>query len=241
MDNFEENNQKVIDKMSKDLKLQQTTRQWVEQSSQYEYSYHFTWMGRPIIQFPQDIIAMQELIWTVKPDLIVETGIARGGSLVFYASMLELLGGDRQVVGIDIDIREHNKKEILGHPMSKRIQMIEGSSIDTAVVDKVFDIAKNKKTILVTLDSNHTHEHVYQEMKLYSPLVTLGSYMVVFDTVVDDMPSNFFPDRPWDKTNNPKTAVRQFLQETDRFEVDKSIEDKLLITVAPQGYLKCLK
>jgi cephalosporin hydroxylase len=198
-------------------------------------------MGRPIIQFPQDIIAMQEIIWRVKPDLIIETGIAHGGSLIFYSSMLELIGGNGQVLGVDIDIREQNRKEIEQHPMFKRIAMIQGSSTDENTIKQVYEFAKGRKRVLVGLDSNHTHEHVSNELQLYSPLVAKESYLVVFDTVVEDMPENFFRDRPWGKGNNPKTAVREFLATNDRFIIDKEIENKLLITVAPDGYLRCIK
>jgi cephalosporin hydroxylase len=220
--------------------LQELTNQWFVESCKYKYSYNFSWMGRPIIQFPQDIMAMQEIIWQVKPDLIVETGIAHGGSLIFYASMLELIG-EGQVLGIDVDIRQHNRVEIEQHPMFKRITMIEGSSIDEEIAKQVYDLAKGKSRILLVLDSNHTHDHVLKELELYSPLVTKDSYLVVFDTVVEDMPEDFFPDRPWGKGNNPKTAVWEFLKTNKRFKVDKDIEAKLLITVAPDGYLKCLE
>jgi len=233
--------QNAISKMAGDKKMRDLSRQWFERSADHRYSYNPTWLGRPIIQYPQDIIATQEIIWSVKPDLIVETGIAHGGSLIFSASMLELMGGDGQVLGIDIDIRAHNRVEIERHPMFKRITMIEGSSIDDAVLRQVHDIAKDKERILVILDSSHTHEHVLREMELYSPLVTKGSYLVVFDTVVEDMPDESFADRPWGKGNNPKTAVWEFMKTNDRFEIDKEIENKLLITVAPDGYLKCVK
>jgi cephalosporin hydroxylase len=198
-------------------------------------------MGRPIIQFPQDIIAMQEIVWKVRPQLVVETGIAHGGSLIFYASMLELLGGDGVVLGIDIDIRAHNRAEIEKHPMFKRIKMIEGSSVDENVVSQVYEFAKDKTPTLVVLDSMHTHDHVLKELNAYSPLVTKDSYIVAFDTVVEDMPDNFFQDRPWGKGNNPKTAVWEFLKSNDQFEIDKEIDEKLLITVAPDGYLKRIK
>jgi cephalosporin hydroxylase len=198
-------------------------------------------MGRPIIQFPQDIVAMQEIIWQIKPRLIIETGIAHGGSLIFYASMLELVGNDGFVLGIDIDIRQHNRLEIEKHPMHKRIKMIEGSSTDQDVIAKVYEIAEGKTPVLVALDSMHTHDHVARELQAYSPLVTKDSYLVVFDTVVEDMPLDFFQDRPWGKGNNPKTAVWDFLKGNDRFEIDREIPSKLLITVAPDGYLKCIK
>jgi len=241
MNEFQDRNKYMIGKMEEDSFLKDISRQWFSSSSKYEYSYHFSWLGRPIIQFPQDIIATQEIIWQVKPDLIIETGIAHGGSLVFYASMLELIGGERQVLGIDIDIREHNRVQIEKHPMFKRIRMIQGSSIDEKVVKQVYDFCRGRKSVLVVLDSNHTHAHVLRELQLYSPFVTKGSYLVVFDTVVEDMPEDFSPDRPWGKGNNPKTAVREFLKSNDRFVVDKEIENKLLITVAPNGYLRCVK
>lgn len=230
-----------IQNLSEDTDLQALSKIWMRETSQYKYDYNFSWLGRPIIQVPQDIIAMQELIWAIKPDLIIETGIAHGGSLIFSASILELLGGPGQVLGIDIDIRKHNKKEIEKHPMSKRITMIEGSSVDQDIVKKVYSFAKGKKKILVMLDSLHTHDHVLNELEAYSPLVHAGSYLVVFDTIIEDLPENFFPDRPWGKGNNPKTAVREFLKKNDRFVVDKNIESKLLITVAPEGYLKCVR
>lgn len=241
MNEFERRYHSYIEKMKSDASLQRLTREWFIASSHYEYSYHFTWLSRPIIQFPQDIIALQEIIWQVKPELIIETGIAHGGSLIFYASMLELIGGDGQVLGIDIDIREHNRLEIEKHPMFRRIKMIQGSSTDEEIVRRVYDFARGKRSILVALDSNHTHAHVLRELELYSPLVTVSSYLVVFDTVIEDMPEESFPDRPWGKGNNPKTAVWEFLKTNDRFIVDKDIENKLLITVAPDGYLRCIK
>jgi cephalosporin hydroxylase len=221
--------------------MNELTLKWLVESAKVKYSYNFAWMGRPIIQYPQDMIAMQEIIWKVQPDLIIETGIAHGGSLIFYASMLELIGESGQVLGIDIDIRQHNRLEIEKHPMFKRITMIEGSSIDEDIAKQVYQFAKNKQRVLVVLDSNHTHEHVLKELQLYSSLVTKGSYLVVFDTAVEDMPADFFPDRPWGRGNNPKTAVWEFLKHNDRFEIDKEMEAKLLITVAPDGYLKCVK
>ncbi|MCJ7655236.1 MAG: cephalosporin hydroxylase family protein [Dehalococcoidia bacterium] len=222
-------------------RLHTVSMQWIADVSVYKYSYNFAWLGRPIIQFPQDIIAMQEIIWQVKPDLIIETGIAHGGSLIFYASMLELLGGNGVVMGIDVDIREHNRIEVEKHPMFKRITLIQGSSVDKSIVQKVYDFAKDKRQILVALDSNHTHSHVLKELQLYSPLVTKGSYLVVFDTIIEDMPEGYFADRPWDRGNNPKTAVWEFLKANHRFIIDESIVNKLLITTAADGYLKCVE
>ena len=230
-----------IEGLKADQDIQALSRIWVREISSHKYPYNFTWMGRPIIQFPQDIMAMQEIIWEVKPDLIIETGIAHGGSLILYASMLELIGGDGEILGVDIDIRQHNRVEIESHSMFKRIAMIEGSSIDEKTAQKVYDFAEGKNTVLVLLDSNHTHDHVLKELQLYSSLVTKNSYLVVFDTLIEDMPDNLFQDRPWGKGNNPKTAVWEFLKTNKRFEIDKNIEAKLLITVAPDGYLKCVE
>ena len=221
-----------------DKELQQSSNSFMDNTIRTKYSYNFSWMGRPIIQYPQDIMAMQEIIWNVKPDLIVETGVAHGGSLIFYASMLELIGGDGAILGIDIDIREHNRREIEKHPMFERITMIEGSSVDARVIEEVRKYAQGKKRVLVALDSLHTHDHVLQELELYSPLVTKGSYCVVFDTIVADLPEVYWNDRPWGKGNNPKTAVWEYLKTHDEYVINKEIENKLLITVAPDGYLK---
>jgi cephalosporin hydroxylase len=245
--------------------LLQAGSQFLLQSILSKYSYNFEWLGRPIIQYPQDMVAMQELIWQVKPDLIIETGIAHGGSLIMSASTLAMLDycdaveagttldprtTSRRVLGIDIDIRAHNRKAIESHPMSHRIDMIEGSSIALEIVAQVHESAKGCKRILVSLDSNHTHEHVLAELEAYAPLVSIDSYCVVFDTVIEDMPDDIFQDRPWGKGDNPKTAVREYLRRLKEegrtaadgaplnFEMEKMIENKLLITVAPDGYLK---
>jgi cephalosporin hydroxylase len=219
--------------------LKQAAKDFNIVSNRELYSYNFSWMGRPIIQYPQDMIAMQELIWKIQPDLIIETGIAHGGSLVYYASLMELIGKG-EIVGIDIDIRQHNREAIEAHPMFKRMTLLEGSSLSEEIVDKVGAMAKDKKTIMVSLDSNHTHDHVLEELKLYAPFVTPGSYCVVFDTIVEDMPKGMY-DRPWDIGNNPKTAVWEYLKTNDDFEIDHQIDNKLLISVAPEGYLKRVK
>ena len=221
--------------------LKKAANEFNVESNKSQYSYNFSWMGRPIIQYPQDMIAMQEIIWEVKPDLIIETGIAHGGSLIYYASLLELIG-EGEVLGIDIDIREHNRKEIESHPMYKRIKMLQGSSISDEIIDQVKKFAEGKKSVLVCLDSNHTHEHVLSELNLYSSFVTLGSYIVVFDTIVEDLPQGYFSQkRPWGVSNNPKTAVEEFLKGNRDFAIDYSIDQKLLISVAPEGYLKKIK
>ncbi|MET3495553.1 cephalosporin hydroxylase family protein [Variovorax boronicumulans] len=224
--------------------LQADAKGLIESSISAGYSYNFSWMGRPIIQYPQDIVAMQEIIWRVQPDLIVETGIAHGGSLIFSAAMLELnaaCGGpaDAKVLGLDIDIRAHNRSAIEAHPMFKRISMIEGSSISPEIIEQVRQAAAGKRSVLVCLDSNHTHAHVLAELEAYAPLVTVGSYCVVFDTIVEDLPEGLFPDRPWGPGDNPKTAVHEFLKTQHAlFEIDRAVDNKLLVSVAPNGYLK---
>jgi cephalosporin hydroxylase len=245
-----------IDSQAKDLALQKATKEWFQQANKNKYSYHFEWLGRPIIQYPQDMVAMQELIWEIKPDLIIETGIAHGGSLIMNASLLALLdytdaielgelldpnSPKRKVLGIDIDIREHNRAAIEEHPMSNRIDMIQGSSISEEVINQVREYAKNFKKILVSLDSNHTHEHVLAELNAYAHLTSVNSYCVVFDTVIEDLPKEMFPDRPWGPGDNAKTAVWEFLKNNQEFSIDKSIDNKLLISVAPEGYLKRIK
>ena len=229
-----------IQSQGKNDELVQVSKKFAEATIRSGYSYNFTWMGRPIIQYPQDMIAMQEIIWSVKPDIIVETGIAHGGSLIFYASILELIGKG-EVLGIDIDIREHNRVEIEKHPMYKRIKMIQGSAISQDIIEQVKSHVAGKKTVMVCLDSNHTHDHVLQELKSYSPFVTVGSYLIAFDTIVEDLPANLYTDRPWSVGDNPKTAVFEFLKTDDNFKIDKSIDYKLMVSVAPDGYLKRIK
>lgn len=242
-----------INGLGEDKDLQALSRIWVREITPHKWAYNFSWLGRPAIQFPNDAWAMQELIWKIKPDLIIETGIAHGGSLIFSASMLSLLdmceaiesgtvldpkNSKRKVLGLDIDIRQHNREAIEAHPMSSRIQMIQGSSIAPEVIEQVKAVAKDYQRVLVCLDSNHTHDHVLAELEAYAPLTSVGSYCVVFDTIVEDMPKAMFPDRPWGPGDNPKTAVWEYLKTHPEFQIDKSIDHKLLISVAPDGYLK---
>ena len=239
-----------------DSKLIEFSKEWINAANARKYSYHFEWLGRPVIQYPQDIVGMQELIWAIRPDLIIETGIAHGGSLIFSASMLAQLDmceaieagvsfnpkeSRRKVLGIDIDIRAHNRAAIEAHPMASRIQMIQGSSIAPEIIEQVKKVASGYNRILVCLDSNHTHEHVLAELQAYAPLTSVDSYCCVFDTIVEDMPADMFPDRPWGPGDNPKTAVWEYLKTHPEFEIDKSIQHKLLITVAPDGYLKRIR
>ncbi|MDD4457220.1 MAG: cephalosporin hydroxylase family protein [Syntrophotalea acetylenica] len=241
IENFKKERQERINAQGSNEKLKSAADSFMRESIKTGYSYNFHWLGRPIIQYPQDIIAMQELIWNVQPDIIIETGIAHGGTVLFHASMLQLLGGERKTVSIDIDIRDHNRAEIEAHPMCKNVTMLQGSSIDSEIVESAFDLAKGCENPMVILDSNHTHEHVLDEMKLYSPLVKKGSYMVVFDTVIEELPEEASADRPWAPGNNPMTAVDEFLKTNDRFVRDTDIDNKLMFSVAPRGYLKCIK
>lgn len=261
MTDFEKEVKDRLVRVPDETELCNAAKKFMAESTIPKYSYNYFWLGRPIIQYPQDIVAMQELIWEVKPDLIIETGIAHGGSLILYASMLAQLDmidaiengvtinpnvSERKVLGIDIDIRGHNRIAIEGHPMSSRIQMIQGSSIDQDIIDQVKGIVNNYKKIIVCLDSNHTHAHVLAELEAYAPLTSVGSYCVVFDTIIEELPGDMYPDRLWSKGDNPKTAVHEYLQKMKtkegkgpvEFEIDKEIDNKLLISVAPSGYLK---
>ena len=250
---FEKEVEDRLQAVAKNGELKNAAHEFMKASLIPKYSYNFAWMDRPIIQYPQDMIAMQELIWQVKPDLIIETGIAHGGSLIMNASFLAILDycealekgelldpkkPNRKVLGIDIDIREHNRIAIEAHPMANRIDMIQGSSIAEEIIQQVKKYAKDFNNILISLDSNHTHDHVLAELEAYAPLTSLNSYCVVFDTVVEDMPKQQSGDRPWGPGDNPKTAVWEFLKTHSEFQVDKSIDNKLLISVAPDGYLK---
>lgn len=243
---FQMEKQARIEAMSDDANFKSISDHWLESAMRQKYVYNFEWLGRPIIQHPVDILAMQEIIWLVQPDLIIETGIAHGGSLIFSASMLELnavCGGpkDAVVLGVDIDIRKHNRDAIEAHPMARRISMIQGSSIAPETIEIVKASATGKQKILVGLDSNHTHDHVLAELINYAPLVSVGSYCVVFDTFVEDVPPDVFPHRPWGPGNSPKTALREYLKTHREFESDQQITNKLMISVALDGYLKRIR
>jgi len=237
---FEQEKAERIASYPQDADWQKQSRAWLRRAFEQKYMYNFSWMGRPIIQTPVDMMAMQELIWQVKPQLIIETGVAHGGSLLFYASLLELLG-EGEVVGIDIDIRAHNRKAIEEHPMSKRLHLIQGSSTAAEVVEQVRARVAGKQRVMVCLDSNHSEAHVLAELDAYSALVTPGSYLVVFDSVVEDLPPGFFADRPWDVGDNPKTAVGKWLPAHPEFAIDRDVENKLLLTVCPDGFLKRMR
>lgn len=256
MTSFDEEVAARIAANGRDAALQAGTYAFMLASLQARYSYNFSWLGQPVIQYPQDMVAMQEIIWRVRPDLIIETGIAHGGSLIMSASMLALLdycealaegraldpkADPRRVLGLDIDIRPHNRAAIEAHPLAHRIDTIQGSSIDPGIVSEVRARAKGHERILVCLDSNHTHDHVLAELEAYAPLTSLGSYCVVFDTIIESMPAEMFLDRPWGPGSNPRTAVQEYLKTHSEFAIDKAIEQKLSISVAPDGYLKRLR
>lgn len=253
MNNFQDEVKARIASYPSNEALTQAAELFMLHSTEPKYSYNFSWEGRPIIQYPQDIVAMQEIIWETKPDLIIETGIAHGGSLIFSASMLALLDmieaintgatlnpsvSSRKVLGIDIDIRPHNKDAILRHPMASRIQMIEGSSVEPSIINQVKEVASSYSKILVCLDSNHTHEHVLRELEAYAPLTSVGSYCVVFDTIVEHLPAGIYPNRTWGPGNNPKSAAKEYLSKHPEFKINQEISNKLLISVAPEGYLQ---
>jgi cephalosporin hydroxylase len=239
-DEFDKQMKDNINGLRSDTTLRHMSQSWIEASAKHRYSYNFTWLGRPVIQYPQDLIAIQEIIWRTRPELVIETGVAHGGSLVFSASLLELLGNDGRVVGIDVEIRPHNRSAIESHPLFPRISLIEGSSTDPKVVADVSLAASGKRTMVV-LDSNHTHKHVLDELCAYAPMVSCGCYLIVLDTVIEDLPDSLFAGKPWRQGDNPKTAVHEFLRGTRDFIIDESISDKLLITVAPDGFLLCVR
>lgn len=245
MKDFDRQVENNVTELVNNKDMHDMSRLWLRDAVKLNYAYNFNWLGVPIIQKPTDIYAMQELIWKVKPDLIIEAGIARGGSIVFSASMLALLnmadGGYRKVIGIDVDIREHTREAIDKHPLKSMIEMVEGSSVDGDVIETVKQMAEGYDTVMVFLDSNHTHDHVLGELEAYAPLVSEGSYCVVFDTGIEDLPEGSCDDREWGKGNNPKTAVWKYLETHNEFEIDKRIESKILVTAASDGFLKRIK
>jgi len=231
---------KNIKLMNEDDSLKKLSWKWFVETFKHRYPYNFTWLGLPIIQYPHDLHILQEIIWDVKPQIIIETGIARGGSLLFYASILMLLQNKGKVIGVDLDLREHNRKKILSHPMSKNIILLNGSSTDSSVIKKIKKHLTSAKRCLVALDSNHTHDHVLEELRTYSRFVSKNSFIIVFDTHCEFLPKKLIPDRPWGKGNSGFTAVKQFLKENKNFSLE-GIEKKTLISCAPYGFLKRIK
>ena len=232
---------KNIKLMNKDDNLKKLSWKWFVKTFKYKYPYNFTWLGLPVIQYPHDLVLLQEIIWNLKPRIIVETGVARGGSLIFYASMINLLNNKGKVIGIDIDIRKHNRDLIEKHFLSDKIEMIESSSVKQDTFNKVKSLSKDYRNILVMLDSNHTESHVLKELNLYSSLISKNSYCIVFDTIVEKMDSEFSKNRPWNKKNSPQSAIQKFLKKNDEFIVDKTIDKKIILSMAPGGFLKKIK
>jgi cephalosporin hydroxylase len=235
---FEKEKKTSIKKMYTDPEMGELNRRWFDLSFEHKYPYNFSWLGLPIIQYPQDIVAIQEIVWKVQPKTIIETGIARGGSLIFYSSLVKLLGNQGKVIGIDIEIRNHNRKRIEKHSLFDSIELVEGSSIDPSTILKVEKIIDTSKPVLVVLDSNHTHDHVLSELRMYKDFVTKGSYIIVLDTHCENLPQHLLANRPWGKGNSPMTAVVEFLKSNKNFQVDNEIHEKLGVTGAPSGYIK---
>jgi cephalosporin hydroxylase len=238
--------------LASDTEAAELGRRWMNRVNPLKYPYQFDWLGRPLIQYPQDVVAMQELVWRTRPTLIVETGIAHGGSLVLSGSLLALVeyctaaeqgtvvdprNPQGRVLGIDVDIRAHNRRLIEAHPLAGRIEMLEGSSVDPAVVATVRQRAAGEPRVLVCLDSNHTHAHVLAELEAYAELVTPGSYLVVCDTVIAELDPGLFPDRPWGHGDNPRSALEAFLATHPEFQPDPEFA-KLLVGSNPGGYLR---
>jgi cephalosporin hydroxylase len=240
LDPHDPKDRELIRRMAADPNVQAAWKGAFDAIVPYRYAYNWSWLGRPAIQFPQDLMALQEIIWRTRPEVIVETGIAHGGSLVFSASMLALLGGEREAIGIDIDVRAHNRAAIEAHPLAPRITMVEGSSVDEAIAARVRERVAGR-TAMVVLDSNHTADHVARELALYAPLVHAGFFLIVMDTVVEYQDPTSIVDRPWGPGNNPMTAVDAFLAREPRFAIDEEYDAKLLFTVAPRGYLRALR
>jgi cephalosporin hydroxylase len=236
-DQFERERREAAERMASDRKLAQAALEVNVAADEHDWSYQWSWLGLPVIQMPPDIVVLQEVIWETRPQLVIETGIARGGSLVLYASILELIG-EGEVLGIDVDIRAHNRHAIESHPLSRRIRMVEGSSLDDTVLSEARRAAEAVERVMVVLDSDHTHEHVLAELRAYANLVTVGQFLVVADTFVEDIPVQEHRRRAWGQGNNPATALRAWLEEAEGFEPDPFVNAKLLLTASPGGYLR---
>jgi cephalosporin hydroxylase len=234
---FERTKREAAARMAADESLVAKALDLNAAADRHNWSYQWSWLGLPVIQMPPDIVALQEVIWETRPQLVIETGIARGGSLVLYASILELLG-EGEVLGIDVDIRAHNREAIEAHPLAKRIRMIEGSSLDDDVVARACAAAAEVERVMVVLDSNHTHAHVLAELRAYGSLVTVGQFLVVADTFVEQIPAQEHRPREWRPGNNPATALRSWLDEVDGFDPDPFVNSKLLLSASPGGYLR---
>ncbi|MDP2156434.1 MAG: CmcI family methyltransferase [Nitrospirota bacterium] len=235
---FEELRLTSAREMAADEALKKDALDVLVRADQYRWIHQTNWMGEPILNLPQDMFALQEIIFRTRPKFIIESGVAWGGSLLFYATLMEVLGGER-IIGIDIFIPEDLRERIYAHKkLSERITLINSSSIEESTVSRVKSIIGDSREVMVILDSYHTHEHVLKELRSYSPFVGQGHYIVCGDTVVENIPVQEHRTRPWVPGNNPRTAVREFLKENGRFAVDTAIENKLLFTCNPGGYLR---
>lgn len=211
------------------------SHEWMQQAVDHKYSYQFDWLGVPIIQMPSDLVVFQQIIFETRPDLIIETGVARGGSLVFWASMLDLCGIDGRVIGVDIEVREHAKNAISNSKYSNIIDVIVGSSIDNKIIDSVRNVVSKHQRIMVVLDSNHTHEHVLGELNAYAEFVSPGCSLLVLDTVIDDLIP--YPERSWGPGSSPKSAVIDYMKSHSAdFKKLSKFEAISKLTVAPHGF-----
>ena len=238
---FEQLRIKCAEDMSADLELRQEALDVLVEADHYNWVHQTNWFGEPILQLPQDMFALQEIIFNTRPRFIIELGVAWGGSLLFYSTLMQVLGGDF-VIGVDTYIPEDLRERLASFgSISDRIVLINGSSVEEATIDRVKSIIGDSREVMVSLDSNHTHDHVLRELQLYSPFVGKGYYLICGDTIIEDIPEQEHRPRPWGPGNNPRTALDQFLKENDRFEVDRRLENTLLFTCNPGGYLKCCK
>lgn len=232
---FQEWRKKLLASQSKDIQFKDSSSNWMQLAVDNKYSYQFDWLGVPIIQMPEDLILFQDIVYKTQPDLIIETGVARGGSVVFWASIQKLCGITGKVLGVDIEIRQHAKNAIFDSNFKDEIHLIEGSSVEDQVVNQVKNYVSQHKKIMVVLDSNHTHEHVLSELEIYSKFVTKDCFMLVLDTVIDDL--NIDPDRSWGPGSSPKSAVKEFMSKnSEEFIHEQSYENRALLSVAPYGY-----
>ena len=204
----------------------------------HHYTYSWEWLGVPIIRLPDDIVVLQELIWAYRPQRIVETGVARGGSMLLDSSLMTLSGIEPAVLGIDISIFAHTHEALAEHPMSRGVTLLETSSVSDEAVSAARDFLGNAERALLVLDSNHTHEHVLAELRVLAPLLPVGSFILVADTIVEELPQGHYVNRPWDRGNSPLTAANQFLGENPGFVRDTEWSRRALLTEFRDGILR---
>jgi len=240
-DEFEDLRRESALTMSQDEGLIRRAREVLIDADKHQWIHQTTWFGEPILNLPQDMFAIQDIVYRTRPKFIIELGVAWGGSLLYYSTLLTILGGEK-VIGIDVYIPDDLKARLNGHgTASEKIALFTGSSIESDTIQYVRSIVKDSREVLVILDSYHTHEHVLTELRLYSTLVGKNHYMVCGDTIVEYIPPQIHRPRPWGPGNNPKTALEEFLGETDRFVIDGEVDRRLLLTCNPHGYIRCVK